>query len=548
MYARDTGAPKKHITSDNKKYFRSCADTAGPYLKSGETIVLTTDRVFIDHIEYDLILTSQRLALVDSGHTVDQPQMVPFSTIISVKGGTSPAREPVIALTVIDPEGAGETRTLDMAFSQRNEDRSAECDIWVKKLIEHIVSVRQEPREIESLPAVEKPRGMQPTVRRFIAPDVPLPHTEVARSRTPSEKLLSAMQSTAWESEPEITKKETPGEETSTTTPDSPPVDEIPVTPPAHKEKETAPVPEGEYLDGSDQSGDDIPPELDIAEEPPMQSAVPATPFKELLPDDNAGRPGASLPVPPEVHPAGLSGDIVELSRQIEETEPVRAEDPGAIRPEASGPVGIPDNVVFPVLTGTSPDTTPRTASLPDSPTGKEPEILSSPSQPKTKRVTVTAAAIVVAIVVLVVISAVAVLTFLPVLEQEYGPGLPNQTPAITSLPVTTIPPTGEIPAQGVWIKVTYNGTYYGKYGNPGNLIEVRGSGEQVYAIKGSTNLVEAGFQKLDLSGNNLTVEVYNNGTLITQAFKATPGGEVAILVNSTTGKPPFVPVTTVAM
>ena len=59
-------------------------------LKSGESIILTTDRVLIDDDEYDLILTSQRLALVDSDHTSDQPQVVPFATILSVKGGTTP--------------------------------------------------------------------------------------------------------------------------------------------------------------------------------------------------------------------------------------------------------------------------------------------------------------------------------------------------------------------------------------------------------------------------------------------------------------------------
>ena len=36
---------------------------AGPYLKSGESIILTTDRVLIDDVEYSLILTSHRLAL-----------------------------------------------------------------------------------------------------------------------------------------------------------------------------------------------------------------------------------------------------------------------------------------------------------------------------------------------------------------------------------------------------------------------------------------------------------------------------------------------------
>ena len=92
---------------------------AGPYLKSGESIILTTDRVLIDDIEYDMILTSQRLALVDSDHTSDQPQVVPFATILSVKGGTTPAREPFITLKVIDPVGLEDSKTIDLIFSEQ---------------------------------------------------------------------------------------------------------------------------------------------------------------------------------------------------------------------------------------------------------------------------------------------------------------------------------------------------------------------------------------------------------------------------------------------
>jgi len=522
---------------------------AGPYLKSGETIVLTTDRVFIDDAEYDLILTSQRLALVDSAHTADQPRVVPFATIISVKGGTTPAREPVVTLTVIDPEGAGETRALDLVFSrQPYEDRSAECDLWVKKLIEHIVSIRQESRDEDKSQAVEKPRGIQPSVRRFIAPDVPLPHAGVGQSRRPSEELLSAMQGSAWESEPDVTKGKVPEDEAGAASPDSPSAGEI--TPPTPDEDEETPLPVPYKEDREDRgNGAEIPPGPDVPEEAPVQSSAPVTPFKELMPDQHAVSPPAPLPVPPEDHLAGSSRDIEELSRQIEETEPVRAESPGDTRPEVSEPVGIPGNVVFPVLTGTSPDTASRTAVPPglheEGGTGKLSAVPASP--PETKKITI-AAVILAAVVILVFIGAVAVLTLPPILEQEYGPGLPNQTPAITPLPVMTVSPAGEVPDQGVWIRVTYNGTYYGKYGNPGSLIEVRGNGENVYPIKNGNALVQAGFQKLDLSGNNLTVEVYNNGTLITRAFKTVPGGEVDILVNSTTGKPPFVPVTTVAV
>ena len=213
--AKNAGLPKKHIMTDNKIISGVCSRLAGPYMKSGESIVLTTDRVMIDDIEYDLILTSQRLALVDSGHTSEEPQVVPFATILSVKGGTTPAREPFITLTVIDPVGLEDSRTIDLIFSQQPyEDRAAECDRWVQKLIENIVSVRQEPAPAGKQAAPVKSRGMNPTVRRFEAPEMPRPHSEVARkSQGPSGELLSAMQKTAWDTQENL--PEAPAGQTS---------------------------------------------------------------------------------------------------------------------------------------------------------------------------------------------------------------------------------------------------------------------------------------------------------------------------------------------
>ena len=150
-----------------------------------------------------------------------------------------------------------------------------------------------------------------------------------------------------------------------------------------------------------------------------------------------------------------------------------------------------------------------------------------------------------VAIVLLIIIGAAAI-TFLYPAGNPTGPVHPVITPTLTPLPVTTIPAT-VIPLQGVWVKVTYNGTFIGSYGNPGpaNQHEVRGTGEQVYPIMNSNDLVQASFTKQDYYGDTLIVEVYNNGTLVKQFKTSAPKGTISILVNSTTGKAPFVPVTT---
>ena len=81
-----------------------------------------------------------------------------------------------------------------------------------------------------------------------------------------------------------------------------------------------------------------------------------------------------------------------------------------------------------------------------------------------------------VAIVLLIIIGAAAI-TFLYPAGNPTGPVDPVITPTLTPLPVTTIPAT-VIPLQGVWVKVTYNGTFIGSYGNPGpaNQHEVQGN------------------------------------------------------------------------
>ena len=38
-----------------------------PYLESGESLILTTDRVSVNTVQYDMLLTTRYLILVDAG-------------------------------------------------------------------------------------------------------------------------------------------------------------------------------------------------------------------------------------------------------------------------------------------------------------------------------------------------------------------------------------------------------------------------------------------------------------------------------------------------
>ena len=71
----------------------------GPYLERGESILLTTDRVNVNSIQYDLLLTTRNLILVDISYTQIQPQKIPLLTILSVKGGKTATGDLVITLS-----------------------------------------------------------------------------------------------------------------------------------------------------------------------------------------------------------------------------------------------------------------------------------------------------------------------------------------------------------------------------------------------------------------------------------------------------------------
>jgi hypothetical protein len=602
---------------------------AGPYLKSGESIILTTDRVLIDDIEYDLILTSQRLALVDSDHTSDQPQAVPFATILSVKGGNTPAREPFITLTIIDPVGLEDSKTIDLIFSQQPyEDRAAECDLWVQKLIENIVSVRQEPATAATQQVPSKPQeGMNPTIRRFGAPEVPLPHSQVAqKSRRPSEELLSAIQGTAWDTPddavvPPVPENQKYPEDDVQPVPDDETGPAVPATASNGEEPVSSPVPE-ELVDlikaGPPQKNADIDRPIIPAEESPTvpveddepvnpagvpdYAAVPVTPFGELVPREtetepesspdegqdgeepvpqrnateftepvkNPGIPGLVLPelllhlknLPePEIPdlsdpkerdgsqgmPARLPVNSATGGSALSGETPVPGGDipdhrDGSGIPMTVVQTGLPDTIVFPVLFGASSEDVPETPVA-----GTPPAVLSPiEKQPVSQSGKIPVRVIAAIIVVLLVIIGGTTIIFLLPSGNPGSLDQPTVTPVNqTPVPVTTTPQV-MIPAEGVWVKVTYNGTFVGSYGNPGAQKEVRGTGEQVYAIKNADDLVQASFTKQDDYGNNLTVEVYNNGTLVTQVTKRTPRGTISILIDPKTGKAPYVPVTTI--
>jgi hypothetical protein len=114
---------------------------------------------------------------------------------------------------------------------------------------------------------------------------------------------------------------------------------------------------------------------------------------------------------------------------------------------------------------------------------------------------------------------------------------IPYETPEeIGGVPtaVTTVPSESQIliPESGVWVRVKYVNLFKGTVGTAGDQMEVAETGEKLYQIPTSEGIVSVNLQKMDGSGEKLLVEVYKDGTMVSEKSTAVPKGVVDMLVN----------------
>ncbi|MDD1704614.1 MAG: hypothetical protein LUP97_05225 [Methanoregula sp.] len=156
------------------------------YLNYGESIVLTANKVLVNFVPFDVILTTSRLIFVDSTYARFDPQMIPLEDIFSVKGGEIATGEPTITLTIARTETPEQPESTELFFSQeRGERRMPESREWLRKLMEAIVAVRQKSTVTDSRTA-EAETGMRPSIRRWIAPEILAPHKVVTDPQPPA--------------------------------------------------------------------------------------------------------------------------------------------------------------------------------------------------------------------------------------------------------------------------------------------------------------------------------------------------------------------------
>ncbi|MCX6687045.1 MAG: hypothetical protein NT112_01465, partial [Methanoregula sp.] len=114
-----------------------------PSMKSGESIILMTHGVSFNGILYNMILTNQRLILVDSGETRSEPRTIPLVLLQSATAADGFGGEPLLILTLGGMAGTGESGAVNLSFPQYfGEDRRRERNEWIKKLNKHTAYAR----------------------------------------------------------------------------------------------------------------------------------------------------------------------------------------------------------------------------------------------------------------------------------------------------------------------------------------------------------------------------------------------------------------------
>ena len=127
-----------------------------PYFNRDESIILTAHKVNFDSATSDVMLTSQRLILIDAGYAQFKPLTISLATIETVIPGEDAYGNPIITLSLAATIPGGATQSKDLVFSQKMRgERKQECNDWVKRLKEQVTAFRQ-----KASPAVETPTDL----------------------------------------------------------------------------------------------------------------------------------------------------------------------------------------------------------------------------------------------------------------------------------------------------------------------------------------------------------------------------------------------------
>ena len=128
------------------------------------------------------------------------------------------------------------------------------------------------------------------------------------------------------------------------------------------------------------------------------------------------------------------------------------------------------------------------------------------------------------------------------------SPVVTSPPPAELTTVVTPVPSTPvqvAIPQTGVWLRVTYPGSYNGTYGPIGYYqAQVADTGDHFYQIATTEIPVIASIKKRDGSGDTLVIAIYKDGVLIKEESTTAPYRLIEFYSDSKTQNSPTTHIT----
>jgi hypothetical protein len=501
-----------------------------PELDHDESIILETRNVKFKSISLDAILTNKRIILIDSKKNVIPPQDISLASIRIVEMGENAIRDPFLLLILSTT--MGEKRQMVITFSrQAGAERRRECNDWVKKL----ESLR--PALVpDTVPADLPVLAAEPLKK----PEVSPPAQAVVPGTRPVKKKI------------EIAR------------PLSKIIEKIPVSP---VPIETSSLPSGTFCS---RCGNRV----------PLRSTFCnhcGTPIIHVPEQAGAPQPAVSqvqVPLPPPVGSAA-ERQSRPIEQIIQSIEPLIEDSVPRTHPTPLLQKNTPEQKVEPTAPEPPQESTPQvlwpvlsTAGSPmapakePAPAGPESPLPSPGPAPEENKTNYRMIGILAVAIIAIFIGVVLLATFTAgpsgvtqentTIPKIAAPATTTPTPkpqtSIKPLVTTLVTPSPTqlmIPPNGVWVRVSYPGTFTGSIGTPGDIREVTNSGDLFYQISTTNGTVAVSLRKTDGSADKIIIEVYKNGVMVKQGSAVAPKGIVEIqfdlktipvaVVNSTT-------------
>jgi hypothetical protein len=530
-----------------------------PYLSSNESLILSTHNIRIDGVALDLMLTSRRLILIDNSVTPFSLRTIPLDTIITVVSGTDVKGDPIITISSMESSGSGAPQPMDLIFArQKGEQRATECNEWAATLRNFAAEARSGSLSAGTLP-YDPVKAIQPRMSATYRIETFSPRKPIMEeSPVTAEPVISyeLPEPTTEDGIPTGTGKPAQSEPAGIADPFVSPV--ISPREPEDMNETIEPVQSGKENSGADISRPSVPVPEELIEgfytSVHESARIDATDMEhELLPVSlqsevpfesnekpviteaariwaDAARSAASFapPVPDLSVPEAIPIMVPRADESIAESCPVEevTEKPAVEMKEDPRMAG-----------GIIPESLRESERLMQSRREIAPVFVVTPPAPSVLPTKFRSSLFIATIlIILVVLGGMVIVSFQPH-ESGITPHL-VVVPNITVQQTPTNQPT-TVPADGVWVRIEYSGTFIGEVGNTELMHPVSGTGVRIYKILRSDHIVQASAQKQENSGDPLIIEVFNNGTLIKRSSTRVPMGSVDILIDPITGQPP---------